>query len=51
MIDELEEIPVGESKDLSVNLEAGSYVLICNIFQEPEDSHYQFGMRIGFEVE
>ena len=52
VIDELEEIPVGETEELTVNLEAGSYVLICNIFEDSEnESHYQNGMRTAFEVE
>ena len=52
VIDELEEIPVGETEELTVNLEAGSYVLICNIFEDSEnESHYQEGMRTAFDVE
>jgi uncharacterized cupredoxin-like copper-binding protein len=51
-IDEVEEIPVGETQNLTVDLEAGNYVLICNIYTESEqESHYQEGMRTGFTVE
>jgi len=51
VIDEIEDIPVGESQDLSVTLEAGSYVLICNIYDEDEnEAHYAMGMRAAFEV-
>jgi len=51
-IDEIEDIPVGETQDLTVDLEAGNYVLICNIYEEAEqESHYQEGMRTAFTVE
>ena len=51
VIDELAEIPVGETHELKVNLAAGSYVLICNVFiQDENESHYKNGMRIAFEV-
>ena len=36
----------GESEDLSVELEAGSYVLFCNVA-----GHYDLGMHAGFTVE
>ncbi len=36
----------GGSEDLTISLEAGSYVLICNI-----PAHYGLGMRVGFTVE
>jgi uncharacterized cupredoxin-like copper-binding protein len=52
VVDEIEDIPVGESQDLTVTLEAGSYVLVCNIYSEDElESHYQMGMHIGFTAE
>jgi len=36
----------------TVDLEAGSYVLICNIFDDAEnEAHYQEGMRTAFTVE
>jgi uncharacterized cupredoxin-like copper-binding protein len=50
LIDEIEDIPVGESQDLTVPLEAGSYVLICNIVESGE-VHYGLGMRTSFTVE
>jgi uncharacterized cupredoxin-like copper-binding protein len=50
-IDEVEDIAVGASETLTVDLEAGSYVLICNIYDEDEnEAHYQEGMRVGFTV-
>ena len=51
VVDEVEEIPVGDTPTLTVDLTAGSYVLICNIFDESEnEAHYQEGMRTGFTV-
>lgn len=51
VVDEIEDIPVGESQELSVTLDAGNYVLLCNIYDEDEDeAHYQMGMRTAFEV-
>ena len=46
LIGEVEEFPAGETKSGTFTLEAGSYVLICNI-----PAHYQQGMTIGFTVE
>lgn len=51
VIDEVEEFSPGETEELTVNLKAGSYVLICNVFEDSEnESHYQNGMRTAFEV-
>lgn len=48
-IDEVEDVGVGESAELSVTLEAGSYVLVCNIYDEDEsEAHYAMGMRAAF---
>jgi len=52
LIDEIEDIAVGEAPTLTVSLEAGNYVLICNIYDADEvEAHYQEGMRVGFTVE
>ena len=52
VIDEIEDIPVGETQTLTVDLEAGSYVLVCNIVDETEnEAHYEQGMRTAFTVE
>lgn len=52
VVDEIEDIPVGETQDVTVELEAGSYVLICNIYSADEDeAHYAEGMRTAFTVE
>jgi uncharacterized cupredoxin-like copper-binding protein len=50
-VDEIEDIAVGDTQTLTVDLEAGSYVLVCNIYDEDEqESHYQEGMRTSFTV-
>ena len=54
LVDEIEDIAVGDTPTLTVSLDAGSYVLICNIVEEEGDEtivHYQQGMRTGFTVE
>jgi uncharacterized cupredoxin-like copper-binding protein len=51
VIDEIEDIPVGETQSVTVNLDAGNYVLICNIWDEAEqEAHYAQGMRTAFTV-
>ncbi len=40
------EYAAGETEEVSVDLELGSYVLICNVA-----GHYDLGMRAGFTVE
>jgi uncharacterized cupredoxin-like copper-binding protein len=52
LVDEIEDIPVGETQSLTVDLDAGSYVIVCNIWdEEEEEAHYQEGMRTSFTVE
>lgn len=46
--DEIEDIPVGATQDLTVTLQPGAYVLICNIYDD--EAHYQQGMRNSFTV-
>ena len=43
LVDEIEDIEGGSSQSLTVNLDAGSYVLICNL-----PGHYQQGMHASF---
>ena len=51
VIDEIEDIPVGETQELTATLAAGSYVLLCNIYSEDElEAHYKMGMRTAFTV-
>jgi len=51
LIGEIEDIPVGETPSVTLELETGNYVLICNIWDEDEqEAHYQEGMRTTFTV-
>jgi hypothetical protein len=54
VIGEIEEFPPGESRSGSFDLDAGSYVLICNVVEEEDgevEAHYQQGMRTPLAVE
>jgi uncharacterized cupredoxin-like copper-binding protein len=49
---EIEDIAVGDTQSVTIDLAAGNYVLICNIYDAAEkESHYQEGMRVAFTVE
>ena len=51
LIGEIEDIPVGETQSVTLDLAVGNYVLICNIWDEREqEAQYQEGMRTTFEV-
>lgn len=54
-VDEVEGLAVGASGEVTVDLAAGKYVLICNLVEtEPDgtiESHYQEGMRSALTVE
>ena len=51
VIDEIEPFAVGKTETLTVDLDAGSYALICNVYDAKEkEAHYQEGMRTGFTV-
>jgi len=51
LMGEIEDIPVGETKTVTLELAAGSYVFICNIWDEEEqEAHYQEGMRTSFTI-
>jgi uncharacterized cupredoxin-like copper-binding protein len=45
LVDEIEDIAGGSSQSLTVNLNAASYVLICNL-----PGHYQQGMHASFSA-
>jgi uncharacterized cupredoxin-like copper-binding protein len=50
-IDEIPEFAPGGTQSLTLDLEAGAYVLICNVYDPDEDeAHYQEGMRVAFTV-
>jgi uncharacterized cupredoxin-like copper-binding protein len=44
-IDEIEDITKGSTEDLTVNLDPGKYVVLCNL-----PTHYQLGMHASFTV-
>ena len=44
-IDEVEDIAAGSDASLTVTLDAGSYVFLCNVSE-----HYGNGMHVGFTV-
>jgi uncharacterized cupredoxin-like copper-binding protein len=46
LVDEIEDIEGGATPTLAVTLDAGSYVLICNL-----PGHYSQGMHTAFTVE
>jgi uncharacterized cupredoxin-like copper-binding protein len=51
VVDEIEDIAVGATPELTVTLAAGKYVLLCNIYDETEkEAHYKMGMRTTFTV-
>lgn len=45
VVDEIPEWGPGQTKTLSVDLESGSYQLVCNL-----PGHYRLGMWVGFTV-
>ncbi len=49
VVDEIEQINPGQTANLTVNLEAGNYVLICNMVNQGF-VHYALGMRTAFTV-
>ena len=51
VIDEVEDIAIGATEELTVSLDPGNYVLICNIYSAEEDeAHYAMGMYTAFTV-
>ncbi|HEY7472408.1 MAG TPA: hypothetical protein VIE68_08690 [Gemmatimonadota bacterium] len=54
LLDEIEDILPDETRELSIDLAEGNYVLICNRVEVEEDeveSHYAMGMRTAFQAE
>ncbi len=50
-IGEIEEFDVGATESATFDLTSGSYVLICNIYDDAEkESHYKQGMLVTFTV-
>ena len=55
VLGEVEEIESGDTAELTLDLEAGDYVLLCNVVEEEDDgeveSHFDEGMHTVFTVE
>jgi uncharacterized cupredoxin-like copper-binding protein len=55
VLGEVEDIEAGDTAELTLDLEAGDYVLLCNIVEEEEgdevESHFDEGMHTTFTVE
>jgi hypothetical protein len=55
LLDEIDDIGPGETKELSIDLGPGNHVLICNMVHVEDDGsvevHYAMGMRTAFVVE
>lgn len=48
---EIEDVAVGSTENLTLDLAAGHYTLICNVYSEEEkESHYKMGMAANFTV-
>lgn len=51
VIGEVEDVAVGATSEVTLTLEPGAYVLICNIYDETKkEAHYKLGMRAPFTV-
>lgn len=54
VVDEIDAFAAGTTERKTVELEAGKYILICNIVEnvpgQPVKSHYENGMRTAFLV-
>jgi uncharacterized cupredoxin-like copper-binding protein len=51
-VGEIGDLATGATENLTLDLAAGSYVLICNIYTaDTHQSHYAMGMRTAFTVE
>ena len=49
---EVEDVAVGDTQSLTLDLSAGNYVFICNIYEDDtHEAHYQEGMRVAFTVD
>ncbi len=52
-VDEVEDLAVGKSEDLTVDLDPGPYALVCNRVETENgetQAHYKLGMRTAFTV-
>ena len=50
VIGRIEEFAAQSDASITIDLEAGSYVLICNIVEDTGTSHYEEGMHKAFTI-
>ena len=51
VVDEIEDLAIGATQEVTASLTAGKYVLLCNVYSaEEQEAHYQLGMRTPFTV-
>jgi hypothetical protein len=53
VVGEIEEFDVGLTESLTLDLEPGTYALLCNLVEVEDgetEAHYQLGMWVAFEV-
>jgi uncharacterized cupredoxin-like copper-binding protein len=53
VLDEIDSIAPGQSRDLTINLDDARYALICNMVHREGgtvSAHYSLGMRTSFQV-
>ena len=51
VVDEIEDLAIGATQEVTAPLTAGKYVLLCNVYSaEEQEAHYQLGMRTPFTV-
>jgi iron uptake system component EfeO len=55
LLEEIEEVPPGSTRDLTIDLTEGAHVLICNMVMTEADGtvevHYALGMHAAFRVD
>jgi uncharacterized cupredoxin-like copper-binding protein len=54
VLGEVEDVESGEQQELMLDLESGTYQLLCNVTEEEEgelESHFAMGMHATFNVE
>ena len=51
VVDEIEDLEPGATASVTADLEAGNYVLICNVVDSDFGSHFAAGMSTAFTVE
>jgi uncharacterized cupredoxin-like copper-binding protein len=53
VLNEIEDIPPGQSRDLTIDMDDARYALICNMVHREGgtvSAHYSLGMRTSFQV-